>query len=164
MGRRRMTTAQLKASGKSHKTKQELAQRQKQEQAWRTGWPIECTDIIKADPVALAQFDRIMPYLTAIGANDELFGNQVRRYCTTTSELADHWAYIKKLRQEANRADPRKAEQIDRHVDKLERFALKLCRELSEFENEYGMTVMSSMRFETPAEPARDELAEILGW
>lgn len=161
MGRKRKPTATLQG----HRTKQELAQRRQAEQAWRTGWPIECTDEIKADPVALAQFNRIMPYLTAMGVNDELFGNQVRRYCTTSSELEQIWKDADKMHDLAAKQDnPRTADKIERTADKMDRFALKLCRELSDFENEYGMTVMSSMRFETPAEPARDELAEILGW
>lgn len=135
MGRNRKPTALIRG----HRTKQELAQRERMEQSWRTGWSVECTDEIKADPVALDVFNRIMPWLDAIGANDELFGAQIRRYCTTSSELSDIWNEIKKLRHEPT---------ADRTVARMERLALKLCRELDEFENEYGMTVISSQNFQ----------------
>lgn len=166
MGRLPKTATQLRLEGKSHKTKAELAQREQAEQAWRTGWPIECTDEIKADPVAMAEFERVTAILTVYGTNDELFGNRVRRYCTTTSELYSIWDEIKKLQRLAiEHANDKQGPVYDKLADKFERHGLRLCAELREFEHEYGMTVVSSMQMgKAKKEPsAADPLLDILG-
>lgn len=156
MGRNRKPIGMIKAEGRSHMTKAQIAQREKAEQAWRTGWPVECTEEIKRDPVALAQFNRIMPYLTAMGVNDELFGNQIRRYCTTTSELKELWAFEDKCRKGAREhAGDKLGAMLDRQADKSGRLALKLCDELLAFEKEYGMTVMSSLKMR-PLAPEKE--------
>lgn len=161
MGRNRKPVAMIEG----HRTKKELAQRRQSEQAWRTGWPVECTDRIKRDPVALAQFERVIPLLERIGANDELFGNRIRRYCTTTSELEKTWKEADKLHDMARAAtDPKAADKLERLANKFDRFALSLCRELSDFENEYGMTVISAQNFPKAEPPKPDPLLEILGY
>lgn len=162
MGRRTKRVADIQG----HRTKAELAARTKAEQAWRTGRVIDVTAEILADRVAAEQFERVTTILTAMGCNDEIFGAQVRRYCLVTSELHEIWKDVAEMRRlAAEHSADKRGREYERLADKYSRLALKLCKELRTFENEYGMTALSAQRIQRkPEPPARDPLMEILGY
>lgn len=165
MGRTSKPIETIKAEGRTHLTKAQIAQRERGEQEWRTGWAVKCTEEVRRDPVALAQFERITPYLTAMGVNDEIFGNQIRRYCTTTSKLVETWKRADEHRKKAEEhAGDKWGAGFERLADRCDRQALAICRELREFEKEYGMTAMSSPRMKPQAcERGQNPFEEILG-
>lgn len=166
MGRSRKPIAVLKAEGRTHLTKKQIAQRERAERSWRTGTPIQTAPEIEEDPVAKAQFDRVTMLLERMGANDEVFGACTRRYCMTTSYLQESRAELAHWEELRDSTDSRK---LYKEYDKLARHAWRLTRtlerELLEYEKDHGMTVMSSMKLYAPKpETKPDPLMEILGY
>lgn len=166
MGRTRKSIAILKAEGRTHLTKKQIAQRELAERSWRTGTPIQTAPEIENDPIAKAQFERVTMLLERLGANDEVFGACTRRYCMNTSYLQEtkrelaHWEELR---------DSTDSTKLYKEYDKLARHAWRLTRtlerELLQYEKDQGMTVISSMKLYAPkTETKPDPLQEILGY
>ena len=73
MARPSKSTDVLKAEGKSHRTKAEMAQREAAEKALLTGITMRESSDVKKDKVAHREYQRVIKILTAIGKNDALF-------------------------------------------------------------------------------------------
>lgn len=76
----------LKMEKKSHRTKAELALREKGEQSLSSGEKIEPRDEVKQDPVALAEFNRVKGLLEIIEKDDAIYQNVINRYAKIISE------------------------------------------------------------------------------
>ena len=72
---------------KSHRTKAELLQRKKGEEALLTGFKLKEAPEVKADETAHKEFRRVKKLLVALEKEDELYGAIINRYCLIFSEI-----------------------------------------------------------------------------
>ncbi|MCM1577962.1 MAG: hypothetical protein NC078_04100 [Ruminococcus sp.] len=79
----------LKAEGRSHRTKKELARREAGEAALATGKSLKARKEVKSNPAAYKEFRRVNSLLESIGKNDALVEGAVNRYCQLTAEVID---------------------------------------------------------------------------
>lgn len=79
--------AVLRREGKSHRTKKELAQREKTEQELLSGKELKERKEVKDNPDAHKEFIRIKKLLKEIGKNDALYEPIINRYCVIQAEI-----------------------------------------------------------------------------
>lgn len=79
--------AVLRREGKSHRTKKELAQREKTEQELLSGKELKERKEVKDNPDAHKEFIRIKKLLKEIGKNDALYEPVINRYCVIQAEI-----------------------------------------------------------------------------
>ena len=84
----------IKMEKKSHRTKKELALREKSEKNLVTGSRLKESPSVKADPVAHKEFMRVRKLLKVMEKDDDLYHNQINTYCLLHAE-------IQKLSEEA---------------------------------------------------------------
>lgn len=162
MSRQVKPVAIIKAEGRTHLTKQQIAQREQAERSWRTGQPIELTPEIEHDPVALTTFERVTKLLERMDANDEVFGSCTRRYCLTTSALER--AYKEMDEWEAKRhsaTTDKERRSCDRIINRYFRLTKTLYKELRQYERENYIHEAYYLPDKKEAEP--DLLMRILG-
>lgn len=82
-------TVIIKAEGRSHRTKAELAQREKAEAALVTGKKLKMRAEVKSNPVAKKEFKRVSELLELIDKNDALVEGGINRYCSLTAEVSE---------------------------------------------------------------------------
>lgn len=105
-----------------------------------------------------------MTIMTQIGKNDELFGAPCRRYCLITAELHELNQTMREMEQfKANATDAREYKRIQDTILRMEKLAIVLRNQLSEFESQNGMTIAASLRL-IPKRPEKttDPLMDIL--
>lgn len=78
--------ALLRMEGKSHRTKDELKQREESENALLTGVHMEKWPEVRKDVRASREFGRVHGLLKAIGKDDALYESVVNRYCLLRAE------------------------------------------------------------------------------
>lgn len=76
----------LKNEKKSHRTKSELKQRQKGEEALATGVALKERPEVKSNPVAHKEFMRLNKLLKGIMKNDAIYESVINRYCMIQAE------------------------------------------------------------------------------
>lgn len=147
----------VKLEKKSHRTKRELATREKAEKALLTGKMMTETAEIRNDRTAHLEFLRLKPLLKAIDKFDEIYGNPVRRYCLNKSKLADIDAKIEQLESEMEeiREEKAKFKSIDEYfrlmtkmhetIAKQEQLAKSIRAEMNDFEKQNCMTIRSAL-------------------
>lgn len=79
----------IQAEGKSHRTKAELEQRRKEEEALLTGIPLREREEVKNNEIAHKEFMRINKILKKIEKNDALFESVINRYCMLAAECLE---------------------------------------------------------------------------
>lgn len=79
----------LKAEGKSHRTKAELKQRKKGEDALATGVALKEQPEVRDNPIAHKEFRRINSLLKGIQKNDAIYESVINRYCLLQAECSD---------------------------------------------------------------------------
>ena len=79
----------LKAEKKSHRTKAELKQRQKGEEALVTGVALKSHKEVRDNPVAYKEFKRINKLLKKIEKNDAIYESVINRYCLILAECKE---------------------------------------------------------------------------
>jgi phage terminase small subunit len=79
----------LKSEKKSHRTKEELKQREKGESALATGVAIRERPEVKENPIAHKEFQRINKLLKNIEKNDAIYEGVINRYCLIYAECKD---------------------------------------------------------------------------
>lgn len=79
----------LKREKKSHRTKQELAQREKAENALASGKEFKERKEVKENPVAHKEFLRLKALLKGIKKNDALYEPIINRYCLIQAEVLE---------------------------------------------------------------------------
>ena len=161
MGRPSKPAELLKSEGKSHRTKQELAFRNQQEEATLTGKKLEEPRAVKDLKIAHATFLKTRRLLDAINKNDELYSAATCRYCTNTQKLADAEESIQVLKTELEelresrssyaegKAIPdyyRMLTKLEDTITRKEQLAAGIRKELTDFEKENCMTIASSLR------------------
>lgn len=82
-------TSVIKMEKRSHRTKEELKQREAAEAALATGLPLKVKSEVKNNKAAFKEFKRVSTLLKLIDKNDALVENVINRYCQITAEILD---------------------------------------------------------------------------
>ena len=143
---------------KSHRTKKELATRDRAEKALLTGKMMTETAEVRNDRTAHLEFLRLKPLLKAIDKFDEIYGAPTRRYCLNKSKLAGIEADIEKTKSEIEEIRENKADfsknmpeyyrlitKMEDIVAKKEGLAKSIRAEMSDFEKNNCMTIRSAL-------------------
>ncbi len=179
MARPPKTVSVIKLEGKSHRTKKELATRERAEKSLLTGKQMIETADVKSDRTAHLEFLRLKPLLKAIDKFDEIYGAAVRRYCLTKSKLEEAEAEVLKLKDELCDLRNSKPEFIDSGdiaeyfrlisrmedtITKREQVAKGYRAEMIDCEKENCMTIKSALRaIPKKPETKTNSLKEALG-
>lgn len=110
-GRPSKSVKVLRMEGRSHRTKRELAQRERLEEANLTGQMLREEKAVRDDPVAHKEFIRVRKLLKLIEKDDDLYGAEINLYCQLKSEIE---------REESERG--KLAADLDRFRDACDRF------------------------------------------
>ena len=148
----------IKMEKRSHRTKKELATREKAEQNLITGAKLKESPRVKADPVAHKEYTRVRKILRAIEKDDDLYSGTINMYCELGSEIQrmteeseeqrhdiedlkgrkdtfeDPEAYYELLSTMRKRLD-----NLDRRIDQKRKIRMSI-------ERENGMTISSALR------------------
>jgi phage terminase small subunit len=151
----------IKMEGKSHRTKKELAVRERAEKSLLTGKMMIETAEVRNDRVAHLEFLRLKPLLKALEKFDEIYGAGVRRYCLTKSKLDEAEKEVETLKEELDELRDSRKEFVDSDdiaeyyrlitkmqdtITKREQVAKSFRAEMIDFEKEYCMTIKSALR------------------
>lgn len=158
MGRPAKTVKVIKMEKRSHRTKKELAAREKAEDRLRTPSRLKESQAVKADPVAHKEFMRVRKLLKAIEKDDDLYSGTINTYCELGAEISKltqeaeaQRAEIEKLKEkEEDFEDSQKffellttmrkrVDGIDRRIDQKRKLRMSI-------ERENGMTISSALR------------------
>ena len=169
----------IKMEGKSHRTKKELAVRERAEKSLLTGKMMIETAEVRNDRVAHLEFLRLKPLLKALEKFDEIYGAGVRRYCLTKSKLDEAEKEVETLKEELDELRDSRKEFADSDdiaeyyrlitkmqdtITKREQVAKSFRAEMIDFEKEYCMTIKSALRaIPKKPETKTNSLKEALG-
>ncbi len=169
----------IKMEGKSHRTKKELALRERAEKSLLTGKMMIETAEVRNDRVAHLEFLRLKPLLKALEKFDEIYGAGVRRYCLTKSKLDEAEKEVETLKEELDELRDSRKEFVDSDdiaeyyrlitkmqdtITKREQVAKSFRAEMIDFEKEYCMTIKSALRaIPKKPETKTNSLKEALG-
>ena len=103
MPERAKSAAILRMEGKSHRTKQELAVRERAESESMTGHGIQEDPETAKDKIAHAEFVRVTELLKLIEKDDDLYGSEINLYCRLKSEITAEEKAKKKVVRALNR-------------------------------------------------------------
>lgn len=157
----------LQTEKKSHRTKAELKQREKSENALLTGVPLKEWPETKTKTLAHKEFIRLKKLLKTIGKDDALNEAVINRYCMLIAECADFEA-IKEdisgamdlLRNKKDEIDPE--EYFDRFGTLQGQYAacdktiMNKRKMLLQIEKENIMTIAAALRA-VPKQPEKVE-------
>ena len=148
----------VKLEKKSHRTKKELATRERVEKALLTGKMMVETADVRSDKVAHLEFLRLKPLLKAIDKFDEIYGAPVRRYCLNKSKLNNVEIDIAKTKCEIEELRENKADfsknmpeyyrlitKMEDIIAKKEGIAKSIRAEMNDFEKQNCMTIRSAL-------------------
>lgn len=88
----------IRMEKKSHRTKRELAERQRAEDELITGKVLKESAEVRENEDAHKEFKRVKALLKSIGKDDDLYGATINRYCMISAE-------IKRLQEERQRTE-----------------------------------------------------------
>ena len=95
----------LRAEGKSHRTKAELAKRKEEEALLITGKALKERPEVRNNPVAHAEFVRVSKLLKGISKNDALYQSIVNRYAMIQAECTDFENKRERFYENMNKLD-----------------------------------------------------------
>lgn len=99
-GRPSKPASVIRGEGKSHRTKAELEQREKRENALLSGKRCFERECVKQDPVAHAEYTRLTKLMRSIGKDDALYAPEFNRYAELYSEELFYKQTISGMREE----------------------------------------------------------------
>ena len=79
----------IRLEGKSHRTKRELAEREKAEEQLLTGKILKERKEVKENEIAHKEFVRLQKLLKNIEKNDDLYSATINRYCLMQAECLE---------------------------------------------------------------------------
>lgn len=167
----------IKMEKTSHRTKAELSQRKKEEQALLTGQKLKESKEVKEDEVAHKEFLRLKKLLESIKKNDAIYEQSINRYCLLVAECArireskeqferdlDELVDSKEQFGESVSEYFRMKISIQKNIIALDKQLQSKRKMLLDLEKENAMTVASALRT-IPKKPEKknNELLEALG-
>lgn len=171
---------------KSHRTKAELAQRKKGEEALLSGKRIKELPEVKENEEAHKAFRHAKSLLTAIEKDDDLYGATINRYCLITAEVTqlqkDREYYqdtLKEMREDLHDIkeqvkDPgeyiqlladigRSMAKITASISSIDRTIQQKRKMLLDIEKESSMTIAAALRLvQKKPEEKKNALLEAL--
>ncbi len=164
---------------KSHRTRQELEQREKAEKSLETGQGFEERDEIKNNKVAHKEFIRLKTILAKINKDDALYEATINRYCLLTAECFEFKKKQKTILttlvdlNKKYKKSEIEAETYYSNLNKLEQMVLSIDRQLMskrkmlfDIEKENIMTIASALRSipkKVEEKEEEDPMAKLLG-
>lgn len=159
----------LKGEKKSHRTKEELEQRRRGEEALHTNVRMQEWASTKAAPIAHKTFLRLKKLLKNIKMDDALHESAINRYCVMTAEsadleadrervvsrlkLIDEWVSRGEMSQEEHAAESLRL--VDAKLS-IERALATKRKMLLDIEKENVMTIAAGLR-SVPKKPEEQE-------
>lgn len=168
----------IKLEEKSHRTKRELAERERAEEQLLTGKILHETSEVKSNELAHKEFTRIRKLLKNIGKDDDLYGAAINRYCLLQAECIEFTAkreqmYSQMIELEESRDSFAEADdltsyyklqmQMQKNLIALDKQVQTKRKMLLDIEKENIMTIASSLRsVPKKTEKKRNPLMEAL--
>lgn len=168
----------IKLEGKSHRTKKELAERERAEEQLLTGKLLREDPEVKNNDLAHKEFARIRKLLKSIGKDDDLYGATINRYCLLRAECTEftekrEQMYSQMIELENSKEDfARKDDigtyyklqsQLQKNLIALDKQVQTKRKMLLDIEKENIMTIASSLRsVPKKTEKRRNPLMEAL--
>lgn len=167
----------IKMEKTSHRTKAELSQRKKEEQALLTGQKLKESKEVKEDEVAHKEFLRLKKLLESIKKNDAIYEQSINRYCLLVAECARIRESKERFERDLDELVDSKEEfgdsvsqyfkmkiSIQKNIIALDKQLQSKRKMLLDLEKENAMTVASALRT-IPKKPEKknNELLEALG-
>ena len=159
MGRPAKTADVLKNEGKSHRTKEELEEREKAEKSLLTGQKIRKFPEVSENKIANKEFNRVKKLLEALEKNDDLYSNIINRYCLLKAECNEFEEKRERFYKDLERADEaaddgkietkeylRLINSIQRNVIDIDKQIQNKRKMMFDIEKENLMTVASALR------------------
>lgn len=152
---------------KSHRTKKELALREKSEQNLVTGSRLKESPAVKSDPVAHKEFSRVRKLLKVMEKDDDLYHNQINTYCLLHSEILKlseeaeaQRNDIEELRKAKESFDDEKEywDLLSKAKKRLDNIDLKIDRKRAhreKIDRENGLTITAALRT-VPKKPEKN--------
>lgn len=159
----------LKYEKKSHRTKQEMRQREKAEADLLTGKKLKESQEVKDNELAHREFLRIKKLLTEIGKNDDLYSGVINRYCMTSAECKEFEEKRESIYRRQEELEKRSDEmEIDEYIklqNETSKMLLSFDRQIQakrkmlfDIEKENVMTIASALR-SVPKKPEKKKNA-----
>lgn len=145
----------LKSEKKSHRTKKELALREKGEAALATGVAIKERPEVKRNPVAHKEFLRVNKLLKNIEKNDAIYEPVINRYCLLQAECDD----FEKKKEEIYNLIEELKDTFYSLVDELE--GKEKAKELRKFSNDMASLAGSMIAIDKQLQSKRKMLLDI---
>ena len=168
----------IRLEGKSHRTKREIAERERAEEQLLTGKILRESREVKDNELAHKEFTRIRGLLKSIGKDDDLYGSNINRYCLLLAECTDftekrEQMYRQMQELEESRASFEEDEdlrsyytlqmQMQKNLLALDKQVQTKRKMLLDIEKENIMTIASSLRsVPKKTEKRRNPLMEAL--
>ena len=177
MGRPSKTADVLKNEGKSHRTKEELEERERAEKSLMTGQKIRKFPEVSGNKIANKEFNRVKKLLEALGKNDDLYSNIINRYCLLKAECNEfeekRERFYKDLERAEKAADDGKIETKEylRLINSIQRNVIDIDKQIQnkrkmmfDIEKENLMTVASALRSIPKKAPKDPEVEALLNF
>lgn len=167
----------IKTEKKSHRTKAELSQRKKEEQALLTGQKLKESKEVKEDKIAHKEFRRLIKLLENIKKNDAIYEQPINRYCLIVAECAKIRESKERFERDLDELVESKKEfgdsvsqyfkmkiSIQNNIIALDKQLQSKRKMLLDLEKENAMTVASALRtIPKKIEKKNNTLLDILG-
>lgn len=176
MGRPPKSVEMLKSEKKSHRTKEELENREEFEKSLLTGIKIRKFPEVRQNKTANKEFNRVKKLLEALGKDDDLYSNVINRYCILKAEIED---FTEKIEMFNNHIESLENDYADGEIEGKEYFRLlngmqrnivdadkqiqNKRKMMFDIEKENLMTVTAALRA-VPKKPVDDGTSEILSF
>ena len=154
----------------SHRTKRELASRERAESELLTGRKMREFPETRESQVAHAEFRRISKLLECIGKNDDLYANSINRYCQLHAEVDSMRAQIEYFEKQLQEMETGKAEFSDlgnyyKTVCEMQKVLVNIDKQIQSkrsmmlaIEKENVLTISSALR-SVPKQPETQKSA-----
>ncbi len=168
----------LESERKSHRTKQELEKRKKEEASLLTGSTMKVRAEVKKNKIANTEFKRIKKLLGAIGKDDAIYESVINRYCAIYAECMEYESRreefckgMEELREEYNSGKIDKEEDLkpstyykllrdmQKNVTTLDGLSMSKRKMLLDIEKESAMTIAAALR-SIPKKTEEDEIVK----
>lgn len=156
MPTRPKSAAVLAAEKKSHRTKEEMKQREQGEKSLISGVALRERPEVARDKIAHAEFERVNSLLSVIGKNDALLEPIINRYCMLQAECVGFEEKREKFGENLDKLEADvKIESSDKFklICQMQKSIIDLDKQvqakrkmLFDIERENGMTIAAALR------------------
>ncbi len=149
----------IRLEGKSHRTKKEIAARERAESQLLTGKMLKESPEVKNNDKAHQEFVRLKKLLKSIDKDDDLYGATINRYCLLQAECADLQLQMDNAKESLELLGESKSEfasdmkkyfllfdSMTKNVINLDKQIQSKRKMLFDIEKENIMTIASSLR------------------